>query len=93
MYYDPEANKHGADYGPFDNTMAFSDVSIRAGKISINTVNIFDGEYLFSSHIITEWICFLFFAGFIRKVSYILNLNFKTAELGTKLSFSPAWQS
>ena len=32
MYYDPEANKHGADYGPFDNTMAFSDVSIRAGK-------------------------------------------------------------
>jgi len=33
MYYDPEANKYGADYGPFDNTMAFSDVSIRAGFI------------------------------------------------------------
>lgn len=34
MYYnDPEANKYGADYGPFDNTMAFSDVSIRAGNI------------------------------------------------------------
>ena len=44
MYYDPEANKHGGDYGPFDNTMAFSDVSIRAGKISINAVNIFDGQ-------------------------------------------------
>lgn len=44
MYYDSEANKYGADYGPFDNTMSFSDVSIRAGKISINAVNIFDGQ-------------------------------------------------
>lgn len=31
--YDSEANKYGADYAPFDNTMAFSDVSIRAGFI------------------------------------------------------------
>lgn len=31
--YDPEANKYGgADYSQFDNTMAFSDSSIRAGK-------------------------------------------------------------
>ena len=30
--YDPEANKYGAaDYNQFDNTMAFSDSSIRAG--------------------------------------------------------------
>lgn len=40
MYYnDPEANKHGADYAPFDNTMAFSDVSIRAGKFIFSVLN------------------------------------------------------
>jgi len=33
MYYDAEANKYGGDYNQFDNTMAFSDVSIRAGFI------------------------------------------------------------
>ncbi|XP_015750962.1 PREDICTED: protein lifeguard 1-like [Acropora digitifera] len=32
--YDVEANQYGkSDYSPFDNTMAFSDVSIRAGFI------------------------------------------------------------
>ena len=34
MYYDSEA-KYGTDYGQFDNTMAFSDVSIRAGKFNL----------------------------------------------------------
>lgn len=41
MYYnDPEANKYGADYSPFDNTMAFSDVSIRAGEFIFNAFNL-----------------------------------------------------
>ena len=39
MYYDPEANKYGGDYGQFDNTMAFSDVSIRAGKFIMCVLN------------------------------------------------------
>jgi len=37
--YDTEANKYGADYAPFDNTMAFSDVSIRAGKMIFSALN------------------------------------------------------
>ena len=38
--YDFEANKYGsADPGPFDNTMAFSDVSIRAGNLFFSDLN------------------------------------------------------
>ena len=44
--FDSEANKYGADYAPFDNTMAFSDVSIRAGKIFFGALNILKIKYL-----------------------------------------------
>lgn len=39
MYYDAEANKYGADYNQLDNTMAFSDVSIRAGRFILSVLN------------------------------------------------------
>lgn len=53
MYYDPEANKYGGDYGQFDNTMAFSDVSIRAGKFILSGLN--PKEINFAE------VCFFFF--------------------------------
>lgn len=39
MYYDAEANKYGGDYNQLDNTMAFSDVSIRAGRFILSVLN------------------------------------------------------
>ena len=63
MYYDPEANKYGAgsDYNQFDNTMAFSDVSIRAGKFNLIVLNPKEMKFqcYFFAHV-TE-LCFFFF--------------------------------
>lgn len=83
MYYnDPEANKYGtADYGPFDNTMAFSDVSIRAGKYYFQRFaernNILSSILLCLN--LTGVCFFLLIAGFIRKVSSFLSIEFQNS--------------
>lgn len=37
MYQDLESDKYGAGYGFEDNTMAFSEISVRAGKRFVQT--------------------------------------------------------
>lgn len=62
MYYDPEANKYGAgsDYNQFDNTMAFSDVSIRAGKSIFSVLNPKEIKFQHYFSVYVTELCFFF---------------------------------
>ena len=81
--YDSEANKYGADYAPFDNTMAFSDVSIRAGEIIDGSLNILKIKYLvfrvrISLNYYVPFFCRIYPKG--KHLSLSIKLNCKTAE-------------
>ena len=88
MYYDAEANKYGADYNQLDNTMAFSDVSIRAGRFILSVLNPKEIKIKIQCHFFLSAVLNYASFSFVRlhtkgKLALLnqLKLNFKTAVL------------